>query len=150
MNTIKKIILFGTGNTLRGDDGIGAYICQAVEKQQISGVETLQITQLNTDLLDEMMKADHVIVADASASVESVHFYPVSEDETTPVSSSHHMSAGLLVKTAQLLYQKPLSIFICAVRGYDFSLREGLTADAKKNADQTVSIILDKIRLLSD
>lgn len=148
MNTIKKIILYGTGNTLRGDDGIGAYICQAIEKQQIDGVETRQITQLNTDLLDEMIKADFVIVADASSSVESVRFYPVSENETSAVSSSHHMSAGLLVKTARLLYQKPLTLFICAVRGYDFSLREEMTADAKKNADQAVSIILGKIRSL--
>ncbi len=149
LNPPASIIVFGTGNTLRGDDGIGAYICQAIEKHQITGVETRQVTQLNTDLLDEMIKADHIILADASSTVVSVSFYPVSEDESSAVSSSHHMSAGLLAKTALLLYQKRLSLFVCAVRGYDFSLQEGLTENAKKNADQAVSIIINTIHTLS-
>jgi hydrogenase maturation protease len=139
------ILIVGVGNTLRGDDGIGAYICSCMELLKIPGVQTLQVQQLDTALLDEMMQANHIIIADASMEGKAVDFFKVNENDPIPVSSSHHMSGPLLLQTAQTIYQKEMSMMICAVAGYRFGMKEKLSARAKKNADNAVAIITEWI-----
>jgi hydrogenase maturation protease len=138
-----NILLVGVGNTLRGDDGIGAYICSCIDALKMPGVQTLMTQQLDTALLDELMEADHIIIADASFEGKAVDFFKVSGNEPIPVSSSHHMSAPLLMQMAKTIYQKELSMMICAVAGYRFSMKEKLSARAKKNADKAVAAIVE-------
>lgn len=142
---VKNILIVGVGNTLRGDDGIGAYICSCTDALKQEGVQTLVTQQLDTALLDELMQADHIIIADASFEGRSVNFFKVNGNESTPASSSHHMSAPLLMRMAQTIYHKELSMMICAVTGYRFGMREKLSAKAKKNADKAVAIITEWI-----
>ncbi len=139
------ILIVGVGNTLRGDDGIGAYICSCMELLKIPGVQTLQVQQLDTALLDELMQANHIIIADASFEGKSVEFFKVSGNEPLRGSSSHHMSAPLLLQMAQTIYQKELSLLICAVAGYRFGMKEKLSVKAKKNADIAVAAIIEWI-----
>lgn len=140
-----NILLVGVGNTLRGDDGIGAYICSCIDALKMPGVQTLVTQQLDTALLDELTEADHIIIADASFEGKAVDFFKVSGNEPIPVSSSHHMSAPLLMQMAKTIYQKELSMMICAVAGYRFSMKEKLSARAKKNADKAVAVIIEWI-----
>lgn len=70
-----NILLVGVGNTLRGDDGIGAYICSCIDALKMPGVQTLMTQQLDTALLDELMEADHIIIADASFEGKAVDFF---------------------------------------------------------------------------
>jgi len=141
----KKILLVGVGNTLRGDDGIGAYICSCIDALKIPGVQTLLTQQLDTVLLDELMEAGHIIIADASFEGKAVDFFKVNGNEPLHGSSSHHMSAPLLMQMAQTIYQKELSMMICAVAGYRFSMKEKLSVRAKTNADKAVTIITEWI-----
>lgn len=140
-----NILIVGVGNSLRGDDGIGAYICSCMDALKIPGMQTLVTQQLDTVLLDELMEAGHVIIADASFEGKSVDFFKVTGNEPIPVSSSHHMSAPLLMQMAKTIYQKELSMMICAVAGYRFGMKEKLSVRAKKNADKAVAIIIEWI-----
>lgn len=140
-----NILLVGVGNTLRGDDGIGSYICSWIDALKIRGVQTLLTQQLDTVLLEELMKAGHIIIVDASFEGKAVDFFKVNEHEPLHGSSSHHMSAPLLMQMAQTIYQKELSMMICAVAGYRFGMKEKLSARAKKNADKAVAIITEWI-----
>ncbi|MBL7739194.1 MAG: hydrogenase maturation protease [Chitinophagaceae bacterium] len=140
-----RFLITGIGNTLRGDDGIGAYICSKIETLDLEGVKTITVQQLDSDLLDEFLEADHIILADAFVEGKPVHFYPVKPDESPLVSSSHHMSAALLMQMAKLVYNRELSIMICAVGGFDFDIKEGLSARARRNADEAVRTICDWI-----
>lgn len=139
------ILVVGVGNTLRGDDGIGAYICSCMAALKIPGVETLLTHQLDTVLLDELMQANHIIIADASFEGKSVDFFKVNGNEPLQGSSSHHMSAPLLMQMAKTIYQKELPMMICAVAGYRFGMKEKLSVRAKKNADKAVAIIREWI-----
>ncbi len=140
-----KFLITGIGNTLRGDDGIGAYICAAIDTLQLDGVRTLTVHQLDSDLLDEFLEADHIILADAFVEGRPVHFYQVKPEDSPPVSSSHHMSAATLIQMAKLVYHRELSVMICAVGGFDFGMKEKLSARAKRNADKAVKTICDWI-----
>lgn len=140
-----NILLVGVGNTLRGDDGIGAYICSCMDALKIPGVQTLVTQQLDTTLLDEMMEAGHIIIADASFEGKAVDFFKVNGNEPLQGSSSHHMSAPLLMQMAKTIYQKELPMMICAVAGYRFGMKEKLSDRAKKNADKAVAAIVEWI-----
>jgi len=135
MSIKNNILIAGIGNTLRGDDGIGAYICSLIDKADIRGVQTLRVQQLHTELVEEFLYFDAVVLVDASVSSTAVSFHPLIKNELQPVSSSHHVNASLLAALAQQLYQKELCIMICAVKGTNFDMGEGLSATAKKNAD---------------
>ncbi|MBL0356026.1 MAG: hydrogenase maturation protease [Chitinophagaceae bacterium] len=146
MSSPINILIVGIGNTLRGDDGIGAYICSCFDQLHIDGVKTMLTQQLHTEMVDELLCYDHIVFADASITGEPVDFYPLKKEEVVPVSSSHHVNAVLLNALAKQLYQKDLPIMICSVSGENFEMGEGLSATAKKNADNAIDIICNWIR----
>lgn len=145
MNNKAKILIVGIGNTIRGDDGIGAYVCSVIEKRALSGVTTLQTHQLHIELLDEFLQYDYILLVDATAEIKPVILQSLIAEKGSPVSSSHHVNANLLVSLASQLYQKELSILLCAVSGNCFEMGEQLSITAKQNADRAVECICEWI-----
>ncbi|MBK6937471.1 MAG: hydrogenase maturation protease [Chitinophagaceae bacterium] len=145
MNYPSRILVAGVGNPIRNDDGVGPYICRCVEQKKMQGITTAIYHQLHTELTEEFLQFDTVVIADAAIEGDAVEFYPLQEKQVSPVASSHHINASLLVSLARQLYQRELNVMICSVRGYDFEMGETFSAAAKKNADEAVSIILDWI-----
>ena len=142
MHKPRNILIVGVGNTLMGDDGIGAYVAARLDEQQLPGLRTITVQQLSSDLLDDMLSAAHTIIVDASVEDEPVQFYKVMETASTGASHSHYTSAIQLLKMAELVYARQLSVYICAVGAHDLTLQEELSPCGKKNADQAVSTIL--------
>lgn len=137
----RTILLVGIGNTLRGDDGIGAYICARIDSLGLQGVKTLIVQQLHTELAEEFVQYDHIILADASVTATSLDFYPLQKGVPPAASSSHHVNAGLLLALSEKLYQKELSVMICAVRAENFDMGEQLSDTAKHHAEIAVTTI---------
>jgi len=135
-------LIVGVGNTLMGDDGIGAYVASRIEGQHLPGVRAIHVQQMTSDLLDDMLKADHTIIVDAAVEADPVQFYKVEETAPAGASYSHYTSAIQLLKMAQLVYERNLSVYICAVGARDLTLGGNLSLYGKKNADQAVSTIL--------
>ena len=146
MDNSNKILVVGIGNTIRGDDGIGAFICWAIEMLALDGVTTMITQQLHTELVNDFLLYDHIVLVDAAFTADTVLFHPLKKMTTAPVSTSHATDANLLASLAQQLYQKELSIMICAVKGYNFEIGERLSTAAKKNADAAISIICNWIK----
>ncbi|HOZ67797.1 MAG TPA: hydrogenase maturation protease [Chitinophagaceae bacterium] len=142
MHNKRNILIVGVGNTLMGDDGIGAYVASRIEEQQLPGVHAIHVQQMTSDLLDELLKADHTIIVDAAVQGDPVQFYKVDESAPAGASYSHYTSAIQLLKMAELVYERQLSIHICAVGAWDLTLGGALSQRGKKNADQAVSTIL--------
>ncbi|MDP4262812.1 MAG: hydrogenase maturation protease [Bacteroidota bacterium] len=136
-----KIGVVGIGNTLRGDDGIGAYICLQIDGWNMEGVTTFVTQQLHTGLIDDLLPFDFIILADAAVTGGPVVFYPLKKDESQPVSSSHHINANLLVSLAQRLHGKELPVMICAVKGENFDMGNQLSPSAVTNANRAINII---------
>lgn len=140
------ILVAGVGNTLRGDDGIGAYIAQAIGQLHINGVDILQTHQLQNEQVEEFLRYDRIVIADATVSEKPIQFYELETSTSIPVSTSHHVNPALLALLAQQLYQKKLPIMICAVQGIQFDLNEQLSPTAKRNADEAINLIIDWIK----
>lgn len=146
MDNNNKILIVGIGNTIRGDDGIGAFVCGAIEKLSLDGVTTMITQQLQTELVNDFLKYNYIVLVDAAVTSDTVLFHPLKKKTAAPVSTSHAADANLLASLAQQLYQKELFIMICAVKGYNFEIGEQLSAAAKKNADAAISIICNWIK----
>jgi Ni,Fe-hydrogenase maturation factor len=79
---------------------------------------------------------------DAAVEGDPVQFYQVDETAPAGASYSHYTSAIQLLKMAELVYERHLSVYICAVGARDLTLGGNLSLYGKKNADQAVSTIL--------
>lgn len=140
-----KIAVIGVGNTLRSDDGIGAYICSKIDEFNFPFVTSIIVQQLQVELIEELIHYDSVIIADASVTGNDVDLNSLSFNETQPTSSSHHMNANMINSLLQKIHGKTITINLCSVRGENFELGESLSSSAIANANKAVKIICDFI-----
>jgi hydrogenase maturation protease len=66
MTTTQDFLVIGYGNTLRGDDGVGPRVVEALEALHLPGVRTLVCQQLTPELADPISHASEVIFVDAA------------------------------------------------------------------------------------
>lgn len=148
MNTSsdKKILLIGIGNTLRSDDGVGAYICGKIGELAIPGLTIMVVQQLLVELVEDLVNYDHVLLVDAAVNSSSVHFEPLETNSQMPVSSSHHVNASVLQALVSKLYNKSLSLHLCTIPGYDFNTGDQLSSQTKEAAADALALITDWLK----
>jgi hydrogenase maturation protease len=61
-----EFLVIGYGNTLRGDDGVGPRVAEAIGHLRLSGVRTLICPLLTPELADQISRAGKVIFVDAA------------------------------------------------------------------------------------
>ena len=61
-----EFLVIGYGNTLRGDDGVGPRVAEAVGHLRLPGVRTLICPLLTPELADPISRAEKVIFVDAA------------------------------------------------------------------------------------
>jgi hydrogenase maturation protease len=62
----RDFLVIGYGNTLRGDDGLGPRVAEAVENLNLPGVHTLVCQQLSPEYADPVSRAHTVVFVDAA------------------------------------------------------------------------------------
>ena len=84
MNHDTKILVIGYGNTLRGDDGVGPRVAEAVGKLNLPGVQTLICPLLTPELADPISRAAEVIFVDAAVDApKEVQWRKLEPNETS-------------------------------------------------------------------
>jgi len=137
-----SICIAGIGNTIRSDDGIGAYVCKELEKENLPNVSFQYPHQLQTEWLDEFSRYDYVLLIDAIADgTNDIQLYPIKPGGQVTQTASHYLDTGILTGLFTGLYDKSPQIFICAIAGNDFSFGETLSDQGKINADKAVGKI---------
>jgi hydrogenase maturation protease len=69
MNSRKEtppLLVIGYGNTLRGDDGVGPRVAEAVQGLRLPGVRTLTCQQLSPEHAEPISRAEVVVFVDAA------------------------------------------------------------------------------------
>jgi hydrogenase maturation protease len=142
MNNQKTICIAGIGNILRSDDGIGAFVCQVLENENIPNASFHYPHQLQTEWLDEFSRYDYVLLIDAiEDGTNDIQLYPLKPGGQVTQTASHYLDTGILTGLFTGLYDKSPQIFICAIAGNDFSFGETLSDQGKINADKAVGKI---------
>lgn len=137
-----SICIAGIGNTLRSDDGIGAYICKELEKVNIHNATYQYIHQLQSEWIDEFSVYDYVLLIDAAVDKEnSIRLNALNARDYLTDASSHYLGVGILAGLITGLMNTSPSIYLCAVPGIDFSFGETLSPQGKANADEAIRTI---------
>jgi hydrogenase maturation protease len=131
------ILLIGYGNPLCGDDGVGPCVVEdmalANDKAHLD-VEYLSLRQLTPELAEPISRAQAVIFVDAAmggtvAEIHCTELLPPAESlQTTPGAFTHHVSAGLLLESARLLYGNCPAAYLYTINGENFNLGDSFSA----------------------
>jgi len=79
-----KLLVIGYGNTLRGDDGVGPRVAEAVGALGLPGVRTLSCQQLSPEHAAPIALADTVIFVDAAVDApQEVQWRPLTPNDTS-------------------------------------------------------------------
>ena len=119
-------LIIGYGNPLRGDDGVGWAVVDAL--QDVDGITAVSTHQLLPEFIDLIVAADHVIFVDAAVygkpgdiCVEGI------SPSTVGMASSHAMEPVVLLAYADELYGRCPPAHLITITGQDFGYTETLS-----------------------
>jgi hydrogenase maturation protease len=102
-----RCLILACGNTLRGDDGIGPFLCSWAEERfaRESGLRAIATQQWTPDLAREISRAESVVFVDCSLDQKpgQLLLREIRAAEPAPV-STHYLGAAELLRLAQELY----------------------------------------------
>jgi hydrogenase maturation protease len=144
---MKKTLVIGYGNELRGDDGIGPLVAAAIAARHLPHVSAMAVHQLTPELAELLASAELAVLVDARADSvdEAVHMRRLSPRGATI--TGHHGNPRALLQLAIDLYGRAPQAWLVTVPGYEFGHVRGLSAQG----ENMVRAALGQIeRLLSE
>ena len=141
----EKLLIYGIGNLGRQDDGLGIRLLDRLAETALPAGVTLEANyQLSIE--DALLIAEFDAVLFIDATVDKDAPAPFSLRPLAPAAevtfSTHSTSpAGVLSPCAELYGRRPRA-FLLALPGYEWELREELSALAQRNLEQTCRALL--------
>jgi len=139
--TKKHTCIVGIGNTLRSDDGAGAYVCRLLENVNVANVTIITTHQLDIGMTEELANFERVIFVDASLDEDSFSLKPLEIENNPASSSSHQINAGMLVSLARQLYTTETRFYICAIGAHNLDIGNDLSEKTTINANEAAALI---------
>jgi hydrogenase maturation protease len=136
----EKTVVIGIGNPLRGDDGIGWAVVEALTDVAVGwGVTAVATHQLLPELLDDLHAARVVIFVDASVNGQpgSVAVTAVQPSPDGPA-SSHQIGPAVLLAMGVELYGRIPPAHLITITGQDFGFHEQLSPAVRKTIAEVV------------
>ena len=152
---IKKGLVIGIGNVLRGDDGLGPQTVAVLDEIGFNGrdVSTITLPQIDITLASSLASVDYAVFVDArihdsQEEVKVVH-YVQAERGMTLSHTSHSLSIPSLIEMTRELYGKAPDCYMVAPKGHDFSIGERLSPRAEANCRLAAKNVIDLVREMS-
>lgn len=139
------LLLLGYGSVLHGDDGVGPWIADLVERLEWPGVRCRALTQLTPDLAADLSQARAAVFVDASVSLAPGEVQLCSLDPGEPASlNSHRCTPPTLLMLARELYGHAPRGWMIRVGAATFELGQPLSPAVARTRDS----ILREINVL--
>ena len=133
-----KTLVIGYGNLLRSDDGVGAYVADAVDSLKLPDTDVCTYHQLHVDLIEKWKFYDRIILVDASEKGPSLEIKDMGSDCKTAETASHHANPQALLNLLNALYATRPEVKLCSIRGKNFDFGNELSDPVKENAAEAV------------
>jgi hydrogenase maturation protease len=125
-----KIVVFGYGNTLCSDDGLG-FLAAGLLSEQINdpAVEVIASQQLGPEMAEHLRLADLAIFIDSNCfgAPGEISCCLLSADTCQQGSISHHFQPGALLAICQAFYGHTPRSFLYSIGAASFELGETLS-----------------------
>lgn len=140
---ITRVVVFGWGNTSRGDDALGPLLLADLAAAAHPGVETIEDFQLQIEHALDMIDADLVLFIDAGVQTVPPFVFYEANPGGVLASSTHALSPETLLSVFQKVEQcRPPPAFVLCVRGERFELGAPMSTaatDRKKSAQAFIA-----------
>ncbi len=139
--TVSALVV-GYGNDLRGDDGIGPRVADAVAAWRRPGVEAVALTQLAPEVAATLASAERVVFVDADARPDApgVALRPLGPaTEVTPL--THGADPRALLALCQTVYGRCPAAWLLTVSARRFDLGAPLSPDAEANVAEALRLL---------
>ena len=124
------LVIFGWGNVSRGDDGVGPLLLARIAGAGWDDAALIEDFQLQIEHALDLQDADLALFIDAGKDTPA----PFSFGEIFPQDGATHTTHALSPQSVLAVYRKvtgktPPPAFLLCVRGENFGLGEGLSAE---------------------
>jgi hydrogenase maturation protease len=136
----ETILVIGYGNVLRGDDGIGPRVAEAIAAANYSRVQVRTVCQLVPELAAEVAEARMVIFVDAltDPSRSAVELTPIGAEEVSDW-STHTADPRTLLTLTRAVYGRVLEAWWLTVPGRYFGFSIEMSSTARQNVRQALA-----------
>jgi hydrogenase maturation protease len=142
-----RVLVIGLGNRLRGDDGVGAIVADAIRERNVAGIQAMAFDGDGAALLECWRGLDTVIVVDAMRSpaapgsiqrFDAAHPLPAMGQAR----STHGFGLAEAVEMARHLDLLPRTLVVYGIVSESCELGEGLSASAAAAVPRVVELVL--------
>jgi len=135
-------LVIGYGNTLRGDDGVGPRVAEAIEKMNLSGVVTLICQQLSPEHADPISRAKQVVFVDAAVDAPNeVRLRKLEANESSQLMAHAADPRTLLALARDVFGQVPVAWWLTIP-----AVKLGFSEELSPEAQHGFSEAVEKIR----
>ena len=139
-------VVIGYGNTLRGDDGAGPMVAEAVATLGMPGVQALAVPQLNPELAEVLAGARLAVFVDASTGpAPGVQVLPL-HAAVRSESLGHTSDPGVLLALTAAVYGRRPAAFVVTIPAERFPFGAGLSPAAESGV---AAAIREVVRLVA-
>jgi hydrogenase maturation protease len=140
---VKRPLLIGFGNTLRGDDGAGVYAAERVAGES-AGADVIVVQELAPELAASLGGRDLVMFVDASTRTREVALREVERAEGDFRRADHTLLPADIVALSRTLFPPgPRTAIMIEIPAFDCGFGERLTPDTERMVDQSVTLICE-------
>jgi hydrogenase maturation protease len=127
MPQMKKILVIGYGNTVRGDDAAGIQAAELIAKRHPE-IQCVCMHQLMPEMAEQIAECDIVFFVDADANASRVTSRLIGSANETEQPRTHFISPESLLSLSRQLYQRiPHKAFIIGIPASEFEFSEELS-----------------------
>ena len=138
-----EVLVIGYGNTLRGDDGVGPRVVEAIGTLGLPGVRTLICPLLTPELADPISRAEKVIFVDAAMdSPKEVQWRRLQPNDTSQI-MAHAADPRTMLALARDLFGHAPQAWWLTIPAMDFGFREDFSPAVQRDFE----VAIDKIRI---
>ncbi|MDD5140083.1 MAG: hydrogenase maturation protease [Verrucomicrobiales bacterium] len=136
-----EILVIGYGNTLRGDDGVGPRVAEAVGNLRLPGVRTLVCQQLSPEHAAPISLARTVIFVDAAVDApKEVQFRRLAPNDTSQLMAHAADPRTMLALSRDVFGQVPQAWWL-TIPAVDLSFREDFSPEGRRGYTEAVEKI---------
>ncbi len=136
-----KILIIGYGNTLRGDDGVGPRVAEAIGKLNLPDVHTLIYPLLTPELADPVSRAARVIFVDAAVDApKKVQWRELQPNESSQL-MAHAADPRTLLALARDVFGHVPPAWWLTIPAEKMEFTEELTPAAQRGMDEAIEKI---------
>jgi len=136
-----KILVIGYGNTLRGDDGVGPRVAEAVGRLRLPGVRTLICALLTPELADQISRAEKVIFVDAAVDAPDEVLWRKLEPNDTSQLMAHAADPRTMLALSRDVFGRVPEAWWLTIPAVDLGFCEEFSPEVQSSFRRAVNMI---------